>query len=168
MPAIYRILGRFVFQPASAELDQNQASDLVVVNLKRLQIACRVRRACYRRNVRYCGEFTIRVDRPSGAITELEKIQNGFCDWYFYGFQSHLDEKEISLWHLLDLDAFRAHRQIHGSHPHIRCTRLENFDGTHFYAYEIASFDGDPKLVIASGDELSSVMPPDDKLRGIA
>lgn len=56
---------------------------------------------------RWLREITIRVERPSGVATELEKIAAGLGTHLFYGL-GNKDGRTLYSWILLDLAEFRA------------------------------------------------------------
>ena len=68
-------------------------------------IACRVRGKPRRYASRFPNQFTIRYQRDNGTRTELEKIIDGWGDWFFYG---HEHGPNIYPWYLIDLSSFRA------------------------------------------------------------
>jgi hypothetical protein len=105
LPDIKRVLGEFLIKAAPIEEDAERNTDLIVLKLDAVRIACRIRR--YEYWSRYPDQFTIRSGRPSGIKTELTKIIEGWGDYFFYGFS---DEKESSLisWTLCDLKVFRV------------------------------------------------------------
>jgi hypothetical protein len=149
IPAIKRIVGPYLLEESSFEVDTKQAADLVVVRAKNLTIAARIRRANYYQNRNYRYQFTVRSFN-NGHKTELQKITDGWGDWMLYGFAASDDENEteIAHWRLLDLDVFRA--------SCIRKTytvrRGDNGDGTAFVAFDIPSFPSD--LVIATSEDI--------------
>ncbi len=104
LPEIKRHLGEYLIgEPPIAE-DMERNTDLMVLHLDAIRIGCRVRRHKYLS--RYAGEFTIRSGLKSGAKTELTKIIEGWGQYLFYGFCDE-DEKRLSQWVLIDLNAFR-------------------------------------------------------------
>ena len=105
IPEIKSILGQYLICEASAEEDQKRNTDLVVLNMQSVRIACRVRKADYAE--RYGNEFTIRVSRPSGQQTELSKIIQGFGNYMMYAWA---DEQKLVKWTLADLSVFRLWR----------------------------------------------------------
>jgi len=142
IPAMKEIIGPRILEISSFEVDTKNASDLIVFSAKNLLIACRVRRPKF---IDYWGEFTIRAKRDSGAITELSKIVNGWADIMFYGYASN-NGISIKAWHLIDLNAFRAH--LIRDKQTIVMGDKANGDGTYFKWFKIDSFIGDPNLVI--------------------
>lgn len=104
-PEIKRILGETFIGTADFKRDAKQATDLLVLEVKPITVACRVRRYSYLDN--YGEEFTIRFKRHSGAETEFSKIVNGWCDYGFYGFADEEDH-HVLRWTIYRLDLFRA------------------------------------------------------------
>lgn len=104
LPEIKMILGLHLIGEPPIEEDCERNTDLIVLKMEAVRIACRVRSHKYFQ--RYPQDITIRSGRPSGAKTELTKIIEGWGDYFFYGFS---DEQEQSLvaWRLCDLGAFR-------------------------------------------------------------
>jgi hypothetical protein len=104
LPNIKFILGQYLIGAAPAEEDQQRNTDLIVLNMQPVRVACRIRRFEYLAD--YRDEFTIRSDRPSGAKTELAKIVEGWGDYLFYGFASP-GGGALAFWFLADLLVFR-------------------------------------------------------------
>jgi hypothetical protein len=73
MPDIKAVLGQHLLGEASREDDAKHATDLVVLHMKDVRIAVRMRRRRYAENEHYVGQFTIRTERRSGVKTELAK-----------------------------------------------------------------------------------------------
>lgn len=76
---------------APAEEDWKRNTDFIlstVVSLpnRDVRISARARRRKY--VARYGDEFTVRLDRPSGAQAEMPKIRAGWGDLTIYGFES--------------------------------------------------------------------------------
>lgn len=106
LPEIKRILGEHLIAEPPIEEDAERNTDLVVLRLDAVRIACRVRKHKYLES--YGDEFTIRAGRPSGQKTELTKIIEGWGDYFFYGFSDE-QERFLAKWILGDLKAFRVH-----------------------------------------------------------
>ena len=104
LPEIKQILGLYLIGEPPIEEDQERNTDLIVLKMDAVRIACRVRRHQYLE--RYGDELTIRAGRPSGVKTELTKIIEGWGDYIFYGF-SNIDETALEQWFLGCLKAFR-------------------------------------------------------------
>jgi len=105
MDEIKPVLGFYFIGPANEEEDQFRNTDLVVLKMNAIRIACRIRRNEFLQ--KYANEFTIRAGRPSGVKTELAKIIEGWGDYLFYGFANQ-SETSLDAWILGDLTAFRA------------------------------------------------------------
>ena len=116
LPEIKRLLGEHLIQEAPYEEDTEHNTDLIVLKLDSVRIACRVRRHKYLD--RFGDEFTIRNSRPSGAKTELTKIVEGWGNYMFYGF-SDAEEVALARWVLGDLNVFRLwfNRQLYKLPP---------------------------------------------------
>jgi hypothetical protein len=115
LPKIQEMLGRALISEASAEEDRLHNTDMMVLRLEAVRIACRVRRAIgpapkridYLK--RYADEFTVRSYRPH-AETELAKIGERWGDFIFYAITDY-DEKTLAAALLGDLAVFRRWRQ---------------------------------------------------------
>ena len=121
-------------EEASIEEDQKRHTDLIVLKMESLRIACRVRDTKF--YIQYPDEITIRSIVPSGAKTELQKVIEGWGDYMFYGF-SNEDETELCAWKLCDLNVFRLwlskeSRKYKSSRWNVD---IDNNDGTFFRAY---------------------------------
>jgi len=143
IPAMKQIIGPRLLEESSIEVDQKNATDLIVLNAKNVMIACRLRRYEY---MKYKDQFTIRSKRDSGADTELKKIVDGWGDLMFYGFADETEKPAIAAWALIDLKAFRAH--LIRNKGGIVMGEKSNGDGTYFAWFKISSFIGDPPLLI--------------------
>jgi hypothetical protein len=146
IPQIKLIVGPYLLTPAPMEADCKEATDLIVMHARDMRIACRVRRPGYRE--RYPNQFTIRCHRASGAPTKLEKIVNGFGDWFFYAHAT--EENTISEWLLIDLASFRAALARRAS---LRCGKCPNGDGTSLAWFDVTSFPPRPPILIAENVE---------------
>jgi len=106
LPEVKRILGEHLISEAPYEEDAERNTDLIVLRLEAIRIACRIRE--HKHLLHYRHQFTIRSLRPSGNPTELAKIREGWGDYFFYGFA---DQTHTSLcqWTLGDLEALRRH-----------------------------------------------------------
>lgn len=100
----YQLKNTELVQVASEEDDQMRNTDLVVFKMDVLRIGCRVRSFGYFE--KYKHQFTIRSKRPSGALTELDKIVAGWGHYLFYGFCDE-DERKLTKWTLINLTHFR-------------------------------------------------------------
>jgi len=116
-------------EEANTHKDTKEATDYIV-KVSSGDIACRIRREGYWPNP---GDFTIRVDRPSGAQTELEKIRNGFARWYLYAWDDELSARYFEYWVFVDLDAVRGAGLLEREYP-----EFTNPDGTKFIAIPLS------------------------------
>ena len=148
LPVIKAIVGPLLLEPSSFELDTREATDLLVLLARDMRIACRVRRQGYAE--KYPWEFTIRSSRPSGAITEMAKIVDGWGDWMFYGHDC--GNGGISRWMVLNLHAMPSHLIRDGFRAKRTIRRFDrsNGDGTKFIAFDALSFSGPPPLLVES------------------
>jgi len=111
MPAVRRELGELPMklfmdiEKAEAKQDMEEATDLIL-SVSGGDIAVRIRRKKFwERGVIYGLDFSVRAV-CRGHLTEIDKLIDGFGDWYFYGYSSD-DKGEIAEWWLLDLDKVR-------------------------------------------------------------
>lgn len=151
LPQIKRILGEHLIGEPPVEEDAERNTDLIVLRLDAVRIACRVRKNKYLHYTDKSGsardQFTIRSGRPSGVKTELTKIVEGWGDYFFYGF-SNPEETKLDHWLLGDLKALRLfiNRQL-AQHKHPWWER-KNADGSSdFCVFNHASI---PNFVVAS------------------
>lgn len=141
IPEIKQVLADYLIAEAPDEEDQKHNTDLVVLKLDSIRVACRMRRSIGKNGRNYLreypDEFTIRASRPSGAETELTKMLSGWGDYIFYGFAT-ADESAVAAWMLGDLNVFRLwhHRELWaGRRPGIQ---KPNSDGSsQLVAYRI-------------------------------
>ena len=152
MPDIKAVLGQNLLGDASREEDTKHATDLVVLRMKDVRIAVRMRRRRYSENQHYVGQFTIRTERSSAVKTELAKVIEGWGDYYFYGFEGMQDGR-LGVWHLIDLKEFRLgfmRLLFKSEKEELPGERIDNADGKSFghgFSYNLFS----PDLVVASG-----------------
>ena len=104
MPEIKQILGMYLIGEPPVEEDCERNTDLIVLKMEAVRIACRIRRNEYFQ--RYPEEITIRMKRPNGSKTELTKIIEGWGDYFFYGFADE-NESHLCAWKLCKLNIFR-------------------------------------------------------------
>ena len=98
------IVGYYATQVACDVLDIEQATDLIT---ERKQVAWRMRRRRNRDNFADFGNtITVRSKRPSGVPTELDKIREGFGDWFLLCYP-HSNDEGIEHWGVFNLDVFR-------------------------------------------------------------
>ena len=145
---IKRICGEIFIDTSPCRIDCEEATDLLLLEIKPVRIACRVRE--YRYWLNYSNEFTIRASRPNRCETELQKIISGWCDYNFYGFADETDTKLFS-WFIGDLKVFRKefnralwiqNKKIEA--PSIKWMERSNKDGSSkFLAFQLDSFPSD-------------------------
>lgn len=104
---IKQIIGAHLIGEPPVEEDQERNTDLIVLRMDAVRIACRVRTHDYLNKMNYRNEFTVRSSRPSGCKTELRKVIEGWGDYMFYGFGA-ADCSRLVCWNLLDLKVFRS------------------------------------------------------------
>jgi hypothetical protein len=148
LPFVKRIIGPLLLEPAALEEDNLRATDLIILKARDLRIACRIRRPGYAE--RYPFDFTIRCQRDSGAETEMAKLVNGFGDWFFYGHAAS-ECFGIDRYMVVDLAAWRAHLIRRGWKLG---KKSSNGDGTHFMAFDVRDFAGQPKLLVAASEAI--------------
>lgn len=138
IPAVKRVLAQYLIAEAPFEEDARHNTDLIVLKLDTVRVACRLRRAEYA--ARYPDEFTIRASRPRGTETELSKMLSGWGDYLFYGFAA-ADSGQLAGWVLGDLKVFRIwHNRALSMLPAGKVPGIEqrNGDGSStFRAYRI-------------------------------
>lgn len=160
IPAMRQIIGPFLLEQSSFDVDTKQATDLVVLRARDHMIAARVRRHGYAD--RYPFEFTIRSHRDSGAKTELEKLVDGWGDWMFYA-HSDAAATGFTRWWLIDLHAWRAALirdsayRSSGRNSGIAWKQQDNRDGTRFVAFDLRSFPPDPSILVGSSHPLRAM-----------
>lgn len=143
---VKRTLGEYLIGEPPVVEDQERNTDLVVLKMQAVRIACRIRTASYYQ--RYGDEFTIRRSRPSGAKTELAKLIEGWGDYLFYGFSTE-DADALQAWTLADLSVFRgwyARELYRGNKPGESRNNHDNSSG--FFAFKWS--DLPPEFVIGS------------------
>lgn len=148
LPALKRICGEHLIGEAPEEEDRLRNTDLVVLRMEPVRIACRVRRYGYMD--RYGGDFTIRAARPGGARTELAKILAGWGDYLLYAFAAP-EGPELEAWVLADLAVFQrwhaSETERLGAPPGEANYNADGSAG--FYAYRWNDLPGE--FIVASG-----------------
>lgn len=118
LPTVKAILGACILTETPPEEDAIRNSDLWVIRAGNTRIGVRLRSREYFE--RYSNQFTIREARPNGTKTELEKILDGWGDYFFYGFM-HPKPPRLVSFGILDLGEFRGwYPQANGSAIHER------------------------------------------------
>jgi len=101
-----RELGEVFINIAPEYKDTQEATDLIIFEKGSLCFACRVRRFEYFE--KYKDQFTIRLKLPNYKKSEMDKIKEGFGDYYFYGFSNkHNDGSGFIQYLIFDLNEFR-------------------------------------------------------------
>jgi len=83
---IKRELGEVFIEISPEYKDTQEATDLIIMGTGSICFACRVRRFNYFE--KYKDQFTIRLKLPKYNKSEMDKIKEGFGDFYFYGFSN--------------------------------------------------------------------------------
>jgi len=102
------VLGNYFFSK-DMNMDLTQGTDFLIMSADPVKVAVRIRRpginGYYLKN--YGHQFTIRQSRPSGAVTEYQKIMDGLVNYILYGF-CNSGETRLETYFLADLDVFRT------------------------------------------------------------
>lgn len=140
IPDIKRVCADYLIGEAPEEEDRERNTDLIVLLLKPVRVACRLRSFGYLQ--RYPNDFTIRSRRYSGARTELQKVLTGWGDYIFYGFATS-DKTKLAAWLLGDLSVFRLWHHQELAARRTPGTEQPNPDGGSFFrAYDISELPG--------------------------
>lgn len=149
MPEVKRHCGEHLIGAAPIEEDRERNTDLIVLGMAAVRIGVRIRTKeyWYKQNGAYRNEFTIRSSRPkSGNKTELQKIREGWGDYFFYGFEG--EDGALKAWTLCKLGHFRVMLSAHQTFNIPIGTTKNNSDGSSdFVAYKWAQFG--PEFIIA-------------------
>ncbi len=105
MQRVKAVLGCLLFRAGDTVEDTKQATDLILCESGDHATAVRLRSDRYRQ--KYGDQFTIRYDRPSGAMSELQKIMSGYAQWMFYGFID--DSATLTAYTILKLNFLRCY-----------------------------------------------------------
>jgi hypothetical protein len=148
------VIGKWGMNVADFETDTKQATDLTWF-LGHIAIGARIRRSQYR-SIYGLTQFTMRVWRATGALTEYFKItQQQHGDWFFYSHAAD-DSFELPHWLIIDLHAFRRY------HPALLSTQghlIRNKDNsTAFRAWDVRNFPVGV-LIAASKSVLDELEP---------
>ena len=145
LPEIKQILSEYLaprlFCASPIEEDREHNSDLIVLRMEPVRIACRIRKNEFL--AKFGGQFTIRSIRMSGQETELAKILKGWGDYLFYGF-ADIENCFLEAWHICDLRVFRLefHRlSLARPKGHWPPKEIPNTDGSSsFIPFSLADF----------------------------
>lgn len=149
LPEIKQILGLYLIGEPPTEEDSERNTDLIVLKMEAVRIACRVRKNEY--FLKYPDEITVRASRPSTNKTELTKIIEGWGDYFFYGFSNEMESGLIA-WKLCKLNAFRLwfNRHIAGHKGELPGKLQHNKDGSStFLAFNPVAI---PNFIIAKSN----------------
>ena len=148
IPEIKQILGTHLIAPAPFDEDAERNTDLIVLKLEAVRIACRIRKNKYLAS--YGNQFTIRSGRPSGAKTELTKIIEGWGDYFFYGFAA-ANERHLERWILGRLGALRLYINRQLALNRRGWEQQKNIDGSSdFVCFE---YEKIPEFIVATGPQ---------------
>lgn len=140
IPEIASIVGRSLLRSAPVYLDRNENVDLTLRLGTFSGVSCRVRRFPFL--LQYPNDITIRAARPSGAATEIDKL-NCSTSHYFYRF-SNQEEVGLAAWTLLNFvglrDWYGSYKQKMRREPG---TRRQNRDGTEFIVLDLHNLPPD-------------------------
>jgi hypothetical protein len=131
LPHIKNIVGPKLLCEAPLIEDWRHNTDLCVLQMRDLRIACRVRKSSYR--IKWPYDITLRMTVKSGQPTEFHKVMDGFGDQMFYGFAADDDGDQVGSWVLGDLDALRSwvtDQWVIYGRDHIPGQLFNNGDGT--------------------------------------
>lgn len=124
--------------------DSHNATDMIIQVVGGC-VAVRIRRDTERR------DLTIRATLPSGAKTELQKIREGFANWYLYAWTQ---SGQICEWILVDLNRLRTSGTIFVQRAEIPNGYWESNkfvrDGTYFVAIPLAELLANNCIVASS------------------
>lgn len=120
------------------EKDTQEATDMII-KIEGGDVALRVRDAN-----KHFRDFTIRSRSKNGGKTEIDKIKEGFGDWYLYGWGNNGYVKEYIL---VDLGKVRDFNLLKGR------KEIPNYDGTRFINIQIGELQMCGCLVAKSVSE---------------
>lgn len=109
------------------EKDMTEATDMVI-KIEGGDVALRVRNSAIK-----FRDLTIRSQTRSGNKTELQKLKEGFGDWYLYGWGSN---SNIDEYILVDLDRVRKFKLLEKERR-----QIANGDGTYFVNIGLGELD---------------------------
>lgn len=139
---IHRILNRNAHHmtqliESSPYEDTNEAFD-AVYSFYEVKVPIRIRENKY---LRY-QDFTIRSKAKHGGKTEIDKLREGFGDYYFYAWQTP-NRKGFDSYLIVSLSKFRESGLI--NKPDFK---RKNHDGTEFFCYSVADLHRHKCVVI--------------------
>lgn len=142
IPEIKSVLGQYLIGEAPVEEDALRNTDLITLSMAPMRIACRVRREKHYMEGDRRNEFTFRTKVPSGNKTELEKVMEGWGDYFFYGFGG--DDKRLIGWTICNLAMYRhwANEMARRFNCRVCGNTYPNGDGTWFEAFNWSQIPG--------------------------
>lgn len=117
--------------------DMKEATDMVL-KMNSGDIAVRVRRNDFNDPF---NDVTIRTKSKSDQKTEIDKIQDGYGKWYFYGWNKVKD------WLIYDIDKLRELLNNNKDFD-----KIKNNDGTKFISISLSKLKDYNALITASKD----------------
>lgn len=135
MVEAYRILREYMwgmvnFRLASEVEDTQQSTDAVLEVDGKVTIGMRIRRHKVYPKGKIYRDLTIRAQSKGGGKTELSKMREGWCDWYFYGWLT--PDKTLSEYMLVEVEPLRKSGILFDNRP-----ITPNGDGTGFVSYTL-------------------------------
>lgn len=153
LPEIKSILGQnFIGEIKEEDCFHN--TDLIVLKMEVIRFACRVRRFEY--FDKFHNEFTFRSKLPSGNKTELNKIIEGWGDFFFYGFADYYNEK-LHHWIIADLKVFRSWFSDCLARKNYKWAKKENKDNSS--SFLVFNLNDLPKNFILHSSNKSELWP---------
>lgn len=141
VPEAAAIIGQVLLRPAPIYLDRNKNVDIVLQFDAFTGVSMRMRR--FPHLGLHPNDITIRAARPSGASTEVDKLDTCLTSHMFYGF-SNEREDGIAAWTLLDLIQLRRWwAQVKDATGREPGKRIPNLDGTEFIVIALTSLPPD-------------------------
>jgi hypothetical protein len=142
IPHFIQIAATLRVRSASVEDDRKRNTDLLILRTDNdWRIACRARRLKYANH--YGHQITVRLDRPSGALSEMQKMHEGFGDFGIYGFEAHENAATLSPWVLYNLALLREYLDNEG-----QWYEFENPDqSSHFAVFDLSALAAVPGLI---------------------
>lgn len=100
---VVRIIAPYLIQVSRPHVDKNENGDFEISFPKNGTVGCRLRTPeC----AKYAGDVTFRTRSKYGGRTEINKVIEGYGDFFFYGHVN--DDDVIWHWYLLDFASLRA------------------------------------------------------------
>lgn len=149
IPVITQCLSSVFVKPASLPMDQQENTDLMVMDVRQSRVACRVRDVDY--SDRYPFDITVRAVRRTGAVTEWDKMRDGFGDYMFYGFGIPGERPRLARWVIVDLSRLRQFLAFHEGQKTRPWSECRNAGENAFIALDTRKLRRhNPKIIFAS------------------